>query len=155
VTVRARSATRREGTRLHLTTRPVEATMLDLLPLTTPARTLLDLASVVATHDVEAAAKQASALEDRFRALCDARGLPHPAVNARPLGFRVDFLWPAARLVVETDGWGSHRTRAARSRRIGRAIRRSAPRAIASSGSRTGRSPTDRRGSPRRLPHCS
>jgi hypothetical protein len=146
----------RPGTRLHRTGRPVEATMLDLLPVTTPARTLLDLAGVVAAHQVEAAAKQAevlglfdlraldavlaahprhpgrkrlatvlerarrveltltlSALEDRFRVLCDAHGLPHPAVNARPLGFRVDFLWPAARLVVETDGWGSHRTRAA------------------------------------------
>jgi very-short-patch-repair endonuclease len=38
---------------------------------------------------------------------------PRPAVNARPLGFRVDFFWPQAGLVVETDGWGVHRTRAA------------------------------------------
>jgi hypothetical protein len=156
VTVRAHSATRRAGTRLHLTTRPVEATVLELLPITTPARTLLDLAGGVAPHQVEAALKQAeilglfdlraldavlaahprhpgrkrlaavldrarrveltltfSELEDRFRALCDAHELPRPAVNARPLGFRVDFLWPAARLVVETDGWGAHRTRAA------------------------------------------
>jgi hypothetical protein len=156
VTVCARSATRRAGTRLHLTTRPLETTRLGLLPLTTLARTLLDLAGVLSPHHVEAAAKQAdvlglfdlgaldavlaahprhpgrkrlgalldrarrtelaltlSELEIRLRALCDAHGLPHPAVNARPLGFRVDFLWQAARLVVETDGWGSHRTRGA------------------------------------------
>jgi len=156
ITVRARSATRREGTRPHLTTRPVETARLGLLPITTPARTLLDLAGVLSPHHVEAALKQAevlerfdlvalravlaahprhpgrralaalldaarrrgltltlSDLEIRFRALCDAHRLPHPAVNARPLGFRVDFLWPAAGLVVETDGWASHRTRAA------------------------------------------
>jgi hypothetical protein len=146
--------TRRDGTRLHLTTRVLETTMLDLLPITTPSRTLLDLAAVVAPHALKQAdllelcdlraldavvaahprhpgrkrlataladARGAeltltlmlSDLEDRFRALCDARGLPRPAVNARPLGYRVDFLWPAARLVVETDGWASHRTRAA------------------------------------------
>ena len=54
-----------------------------------------------------------SELEVHFHALCDAHRLPYPAVNARPLGFRVDFLWTDARLVVETDGWKSHRTRAA------------------------------------------
>ncbi|MES1192866.1 MAG: DUF559 domain-containing protein [Solirubrobacterales bacterium] len=156
VTVRARSGNEREGTRLHLTTRTLESTTIDLLPVTTPARTILDLAGVVAPHHVEAALKQAellelfdlgvlravvaahprhpgrrplaalldeaarrgltltlSELEIRFRALCDAHRLPYPAVNARPLGFRVDFLWIDARLVVETDGWGSHRTRAA------------------------------------------
>jgi hypothetical protein len=153
VTVRARSAIARAGTRRHLTSRPLETTRLGLLPITTPARTLLDLAGVVPRHAVEAALKQAdvlgiydrdalaavvaahprhpgrkrlaalpdgeelaltlSALEDRFRALCDDHALPRPAVNARPLGFRVDFYWPHARLVAETDGWRFHRTRAA------------------------------------------
>jgi hypothetical protein len=146
----------RAGTRLHRTRCAVEATRLGPLPVTSPARTLLDLAGVLAPQQVEAALKQAdvlelfdlvalravvaahprhpgrkalarlldaaarrgltltlSDLEIRFRALCDAHGLPHPAVNARPLGFRVDFLWPDARLVVETDGWGTHHTRAA------------------------------------------
>jgi hypothetical protein len=156
VTVPASSGRQRAGTRLHLTTGSLEVTTIDLLPITTPARTILDLAGVLAPHHVEAALKQAdlldlfdlgalravvaahprhpgrrplaelleaaarrgltltlSELEIHFRALCDAHGLPHPAVNARPLGFRVDFLWTDARLVVETDGWGSHRTRAA------------------------------------------
>jgi hypothetical protein len=146
----------RSGTRLHRTGRPVESTRLGLLPVTTPARTILDLAGVLAPHHVEAALKQAdlldlfdlstlrtviaahprqpgrrtlsalldeaarrgltltlSELEIRFCALCDAHHLPYPAVNARPLGFRVDFLWTDARLVVETDGWAGHRTRAA------------------------------------------
>jgi hypothetical protein len=156
VTVPARSGNEREGTRLHLTRRPLETTRIDLLPVTTPARTILDLAGILTPHHVEAALKQAelldlfdlralravvaahprhpgrrplagmldeaarrgltltlSELEILFRALCGAHRLPYPAVNARPLGFRVDFLWTAARLVVETDGWGTHRTRAA------------------------------------------
>jgi Protein of unknown function (DUF559) len=147
---------KRDATRLHRTGRPLETTCLGLLPITTPARTLLDLAAVVPPHGVEAALKQAdvlglfdlqaleevvaahprhrgrrtlvalldeartrelsltlSELEDRFCALCDTHALPHPAVNARPLGFRVDFLWIDARLIVETDGWRFHRTRAA------------------------------------------
>jgi Transcriptional regulator, AbiEi antitoxin/Protein of unknown function (DUF559) len=152
VTVAARSATRRDGTLLHLTSRPLETARLGLLPVTAPARTLLDLASVLPRHQVAAALRQAevlgvfdlraltdvvaghprhpgrklleallsdeqpltlSELEDRFVALCEDHGLPRPAANARPLGFRVDFLWPRARVVAETDGWRFHRTRAA------------------------------------------
>lgn len=152
VTVHARSAPARDGVRVHLTTRAPEVTRLGLVPITTPARTLLDLAAVVAPHQLAAALKQAevlglfdlraleailaahprrpgrralaaalardlpltlSDLEDRFLALCDAHALPRPVANARVLGFRVDFLWPARRLVAETDGWRFHRTRAA------------------------------------------
>ena len=40
-------------------------------------------------------------------------GLPSPRTNVRVLGYEVDFLWPDARLVVETDGYGSHGTRRA------------------------------------------
>jgi very-short-patch-repair endonuclease len=147
---------RREGTRLHRTSRPLEVDRVGLLPVTTVARTMLDLASELAPHAVEAALKEAdvlglfdlkalravvaahprrpggrvlaglldaaartelaltvSELEIRFRQLCDEHALPQPAVNARPLGFRVDFFWPQAGLVVETDGWQAHRTRAA------------------------------------------
>ncbi|WP_445149242.1 type IV toxin-antitoxin system AbiEi family antitoxin domain-containing protein [Baekduia sp. Peel2402] len=152
VTVRARSVTARDGLRIHLTTHALETTNLGLLPITTPARTLLDLAGVVPDHQLAAALRQAevldqfdlaalrdvldahprhpgrrplttalattlpetlSDLEDRFLALCAHHGLPRPAVNARPLGFRVDFLWPDRHLVAETDGWRYHRTRAA------------------------------------------
>jgi hypothetical protein len=58
----------------------------------------------------------ANDLEDRFLALCRAAGLPPPAVNrwiaiddGPPI--KADFVWTTQRLIVETDGWGSHGTR--------------------------------------------
>jgi very-short-patch-repair endonuclease/predicted transcriptional regulator of viral defense system len=54
-----------------------------------------------------------SELEERFLALCRAHELPQPAVNAAVARLEVDFLFAAARLVVETDGWRFHGTRAA------------------------------------------
>jgi len=54
-----------------------------------------------------------SELEERFLALCAAAGLTRPRVN-HPIGaFTADFLFEAARVVVETDGWTHHRTRRA------------------------------------------
>ena len=60
----------------------------------------------------------ASELERRFLALCRHAGLRVPAVNQwLTLGggeeMKVDFLWPADRLVVETDGYRYHRARRA------------------------------------------
>jgi predicted transcriptional regulator of viral defense system len=57
-------------------------------------------------------------LEERFLALCRAASLPSPAVNAwitldGGVAYKIDFLWRAARLGVETDGWASHGTRQA------------------------------------------
>jgi very-short-patch-repair endonuclease len=49
-----------------------------------------------------------SEFEDRFLPLVEASGLPAPKVNHRVLGHTVDFLWPEARLVVETDGMHAH-----------------------------------------------
>jgi len=54
-----------------------------------------------------------SALEDRFLALLDAHGLPRPLVNTWIESLEVDAAWPAARLVVELDGWAHHGDRAA------------------------------------------
>jgi len=58
----------------------------------------------------------ANELEDRLLELCRAAGLPRPAVNrwieiddGPPI--KADFVWTAERLIVETDGWGSHGTR--------------------------------------------
>jgi very-short-patch-repair endonuclease len=48
-----------------------------------------------------------------MRDLCDAHGIPRPAVNAIVEGEEVDFLWRAQRLIVETDGHQAHRTRTA------------------------------------------
>jgi hypothetical protein len=58
----------------------------------------------------------ANEFEDRFLGLCRAAGLPRPAVNAwvrldEGPPIRADFLWRDQKLIVETDGWGSHGTR--------------------------------------------
>lgn len=67
-------------------------------------RALTELASTTTTVT-------RSALEDRFVSLLDAHGLPRPQMNAQTMGIEVDAMWPAARLVVELDGWEYHRTR--------------------------------------------
>ena len=54
-----------------------------------------------------------SDLEARLLLACADAGLPRPEVNTRLAGYEVDFLWRAARLVVETDGRATHATRAA------------------------------------------
>ncbi|MGH2969532.1 MAG: DUF559 domain-containing protein [Solirubrobacteraceae bacterium] len=62
-----------------------------------------------------------SELEDRFLALCRRARVPRPLVNTTIEGMEVDFCWPAARVIAETDGWAAHGTRAA----FGRDRRRS------------------------------
>jgi Protein of unknown function (DUF559) len=57
-------------------------------------------------------------LEERFFVLCRQAGMPRPEVNVwigleGGIAYKVDFLWRAERVMVETDGWGSHRTRRA------------------------------------------
>ncbi len=44
--------------------------------------------------------------------LIRASGLPAPVANAPLCGYEVDLLWPAQRLVVEFDAWGTHGDRA-------------------------------------------
>lgn len=123
---------RRAGIRLHrsLTLSPADVTRRAAIPVTTPARTLADLRRVVPSHRFAAALRQAeylrlptgdrvtpdrtrSELETRFLALCRRHRLPRPEVNVRVDRFRVDFLWRQERLIVELDGWESHRTRSA------------------------------------------
>lgn len=62
-----------------------------------------------------------SELEDRFLEVCRDAGLPPPLVNIVIEGMEVDFCWPAAGIIVETDGWATHGTRTA----FGRDRRRS------------------------------
>jgi very-short-patch-repair endonuclease len=57
-------------------------------------------------------------LEERFLALCRKASLPSPSVNEwitldDGIAYKADFLWRAERVIVETDGWGSHGTRRA------------------------------------------
>lgn len=54
-----------------------------------------------------------SELERRFLALCRRHGLPSPEREQVIGAYTVDFVWRAARVVVEVDGYGSHGTRAA------------------------------------------
>jgi very-short-patch-repair endonuclease len=54
-----------------------------------------------------------SHLEDAFHRLLDRHGIPRPLTQVPIAGHRVDFLWPAERVVVETDGWEAHSNPAA------------------------------------------
>jgi predicted transcriptional regulator of viral defense system len=70
------------------------------------------LSRILAEHEAGSTLTR-SELEERFLALCRARGLPRPLVNASLFDFTVDFFWPQAGLVVELDGRASHGTRRA------------------------------------------
>lgn len=124
------------------------------LPLTAPARTLIDLAAVVRTDPLERALAQArvqrlvtdaqlreaiarvprrtgtarlrallrserssamtrSEAERMLRRVVAGAQLPEPLYNHRLHGIEVDAVWPAARLVVEVDGYRFHGHRAA------------------------------------------
>jgi very-short-patch-repair endonuclease len=108
----------------------VEVTIRRGIPVTTPARTIADLSSVRSRStgnaaELRRAIRQAAALgldiggtdhdgtrsdlEARFLELCRSARLPTPEVNVTLAGIEVDFLWRAAKLVVETDGYRYHR----------------------------------------------
>lgn len=57
-----------------------------------------------------------SELERRFLRLVDELRLSTPLTQQHVNGFRVDFLWPELKLVVETDGLRYHRTPAQQAR---------------------------------------
>lgn len=67
-----------------------------------------------------------SELERRFLDIVARHRLPRPRVNSRIAGYEVDFAWPDAGLVVETDGFAAHGTRKAfvADRRRDRRLRR-------------------------------
>ena len=112
------------------------------LRLTSPVRTLADLhpneletaynealvLKLVTNQEVRAYAARSPALRDiveetpgmtrsrmerKLRALIKQAGLPAPLSNVRVHGHEVDMYWPAHRLVVEFDGWGTHSSRTA------------------------------------------
>jgi very-short-patch-repair endonuclease len=123
---------RRAGIRLHrsLTLSPADLTCRAGIPVTRPARTLADLRRILPSKQFAAALRQAeylrlplddrvtrdhtrSELEAKFLAVCRRHRLPQPDVNVRVDRFVVDFLWRSRHLIVELDGWASHRTRTA------------------------------------------
>ena len=120
------------GLRLHRssTLLPSHCTLRNAIPVTKPARTLEDLRRALPVKEFAQALREAEYLRlpigDRFKpdrtrtdleglflALCRRHRLPKPEVNVRVGPFKVDFLWRNQRLVVEVDGWESHRTRSA------------------------------------------
>jgi very-short-patch-repair endonuclease len=130
---------KRRGIRIHRsrTLTPADRTRRLSIPVTTPTRTLLDLARVTGQQELARARRQAeflglaldagrldsagrshhdrtrTALEQRFLRLCRRHRLPSPEVNARVGRYEADFLWREQRLIVETDGWDAHRGRIA------------------------------------------
>jgi very-short-patch-repair endonuclease len=131
VTVEGDTARSRDGIRVHHTL-SLNAAVHNGLPLTTPARTLADLARTLTSDEFDRAQERAAMLglvipddsdrypeftrseaERRLKGLCRAAGLPAPRMNARVAGYEVDGLWPAQRLIVEIDGWHYHGTRQA------------------------------------------
>jgi very-short-patch-repair endonuclease len=157
VTVRSSAGrAKRPGLRIHRTPTLCddEITEHQAIRVTTPARTLLDLASslpsraleraldetevrglydlreleaIALAHEGErgtAALRQAldddgeltltdSELEELMVALCNAHRIERPRPRTRVAGLRVDFVFEASRLIIETDSWTYHRTRRA------------------------------------------
>jgi hypothetical protein len=157
VTVPSRNGrSRRDGIAIHrprVAPAEHECTVHDAIPVTTPARTMFDLAGVVSPTTLRRAIERSETLrlfdlrsverviaehlhhpnarrlataldladpaptrrelERLFLDLCRDHGLPRPEVNVLLAGLEVDFLWRAAALVVETDGFETHGTRAA------------------------------------------
>jgi very-short-patch-repair endonuclease len=130
---------RRTGIRMHRSQLllPAAVTSRNGIPVTNPAKTIADLRRVsvdrvplITRRELRRAVRQAnflglsideearkersrSDLELDFQALCRRFGLPPPEVNVRVGSHVVDFYWRRSKLVVETDGYGSHRGRAA------------------------------------------
>lgn len=99
------------------------------IPVTTPERTLADMAATEPEGVVGKATRQANWLglalgdsqtdgtfgdgEPIFLSLLERHGLPEPEVNGRVGAYRVDFLWRPQSFGVEADDWKGHRGRQA------------------------------------------
>lgn len=123
---------RRNGIALHRSSTLLarDRTRHDGIPVTRPSRTLADLGPLLSPAQFAAALREAeflrlpienrfesdgarTELEHRIIALCRRHRLPQPGVNVRVDRYEVDFLWREHSLVVEVDGWNSHRSRSA------------------------------------------
>lgn len=154
VTVPGASVGDPDGVLVHRSTilKPPDICVREALPVTSPARVLLDLVSVIGERETERALDRMlvervgtlgqvrelltragrhagrallqdiitayttstftrSEAEERFLALVRRGGLPQPLVNAKRLGYEIDFLWPEHSVAVEIDGFAFHSTR--------------------------------------------
>jgi hypothetical protein len=130
---------RRRGIKTHrcaLTRREIRTCY--RIRVTSPARTLLDIAATLPEKQLIRAINDAliseclrashllgtrleryvgdisrSPLEDDFRPWLKRYGLPEPRYNVKLNGYEVDVYYPRQRLIVELDGWKFHGTRKA------------------------------------------
>jgi len=125
VDVIARGKHAHAGIKAHrsATLKPQDTTLHYGIPVTTPRRTLEDLKRILPSHSLTRAVNEArlrnlirdditptrSVLEDEFLRFLDRHGLPRPEVNHRIAGYEVDAVWREQRLVVELDGYTTHR----------------------------------------------
>jgi very-short-patch-repair endonuclease len=101
-----------------------EVTRREDIPVTTPRRTIEDLEGSVPGYLYRHAKRQAeflgyelrlptdrsrSDLERDFLRFLAQHGFPRPEVNVKVGPYTVDFLWPSAMLIVETDFFDYHR----------------------------------------------
>jgi very-short-patch-repair endonuclease len=132
-----KTARSRRGIRVHRSASLNAAVHLGL-PLTTPARTLHDLAPLLPRHELDRAVEEAeirklvqrdelrpalrgtdeprftrSEAERRLLKLVRAAKLPVPVTNTKVAGWEVDAIWPRYKLIVEVDGYAYHGNRAA------------------------------------------
>lgn len=123
---------KRPGIDIHrsLTLGARHRTLRSGIPVTTPARTLDDLHRTLPPSEFASVLREAeylrlpvgsrfkpdgtrTELEARVLEICRRHRLPRPEVNTKVDRYVVDFLWVEWSLIVETDGWESHRTRTA------------------------------------------
>src|SRR4051794_14320654 len=124
LTVPGPSRRRGRGLRVHRTTWLPDADVVEIdgLPVTSVARTLLDLGAVqrvlhegaarpgaatlraVAARDAAGTTLTETDLEDLLLAIVRRAGLPEPICQHPVLEYRADLCWPAARLIAEADG---------------------------------------------------
>jgi very-short-patch-repair endonuclease len=148
----ARSGRRIEGVKVHRSTTlaPQDIALHDGLPVTSPARAILDAAPNLPDRDVERLLNEGlfalriltlsqvndvlaragnhpgrarlarvvsshcrstqtdSPPEELLLELIRAAGLPEPDPQTTVLGYRLDFYWPALKLAVEVDAYGTH-----------------------------------------------
>jgi very-short-patch-repair endonuclease len=134
---------RQQGIVLHRssTLTASDCTRRDGIPVTKPSRTLADIRSLLSPAQFNSAVREAeflklpigdpfsarertngrsaatgrtrTELEQWMHSICRRHRLPQPEVNVKVERFEVDFLWRRERLIVEVDGWDSHRSRSA------------------------------------------